>query len=508
MRIPIWTTIFVAVLLAACCSPVASRAQDARIAAGKGLFEKQWLQGEPATAGGDGLGPMFNHVSCVACHKQGGVGGGGPLEANAEMLSVLAPPFASAPQQREFLRKAASVHPSFATPEGDLNANVILHRFSTDSRYNALRQAAVGSPPPFNPSPEQLQALQDDLRERPTRTVPNPEGLALVQSFRNTPALFGAGLIDRISDAVILSQAKEQERHPEISGRPSAVGLRKLGRFGWKGQIEHLRDFVAGACANELGLESPSGAQSGNPLTPFARATANDLSADQIELLTEFCASLPSPRVVRPEDEDLAKLAERGVLAFRKVGCADCHVENVGPIKGLYSDLLLHDLGPGLYDPVPAKPHLVAVDQSAVRRTTLDDVLAGRAEIPTRSKNTQVKPIPHYYGGSIQAFGVERIEQTATGLRVQESPEGMGVRNDLVTRYAALPTNAQQEWRTPPLWGLRDSAPYLHDGRAETVIEAIALHGGEAQGSVERYFALPAVERTALLAFLDCLCAP
>ena len=39
------------------------------------------------------------------------------------------------------------------------------------------------------------------------------------------------------------------------------------------------------------------------------------------------------------------------------------------------------------------------------------------------------------------------------------------------------------EWRTPPLWGLRDSAPYLHDGRATSVEEAILVHGGEGSAS-------------------------
>ena len=34
------------------------------------------------------------------------------------------------------------------------------------------------------------------------------------------------------------------------------------------------------------------------------------------------------------------------------------------------------------------------------------------------------------------------------------------------------------EWRTPPLWGVADSAPYMHDGRANTLSDAIELHGG------------------------------
>ena len=40
------------------------------------------------------------------------------------------------------------------------------------------------------------------------------------------------------------------------------------------------------------------------------------------------------------------------------------------------------------------------------------------------------------------------------------------------------------EWRTPALWGFRDSAPYLHDGRAKTLDQAIAFHGGEAAESL------------------------
>ena len=50
--------------------------------------------------------------------------------------------------------------------------------------------------------------------------------------------------------------------------------------------------------------------------------------------------------------------------------------------------------------------------------------------------------------------------------------------------------------------------PYLHDGRADTVEEAIAFHGGEAVDSVERYVALSTESRNRLLAFLATLAAP
>jgi CxxC motif-containing protein (DUF1111 family) len=66
----------------------------------------------------------------------------------------------------------------------------------------------------------------------------------------------------------------------------------------------------------------------------------------------------------------------------------------------------------------------------------------------------------------------------------------------------------RQEWRTPPLWGCRDSAPYLHDGRAQTLEAAIALHDGEARQIALRYFALDDKERLEVLAFLKSLVAP
>ena len=67
---------------------------------------------------------------------------------------------------------------------------------------------------------------------------------------------------------------------------------------------------------------------------------------------------------------------------------------------------------------------------------------------------------------------------------------------------------AEEEWRTPPLWGLRDSAPYLHDGRANTVDEAIRLHGGEATAAAQRYRQLPARDQAQLQTFLLSLAAP
>jgi CxxC motif-containing protein (DUF1111 family) len=61
------------------------------------------------------------------------------------------------------------------------------------------------------------------------------------------------------------------------------------------------------------------------------------------------------------------------------------------------------------------------------------------------------------------------------------------------------------EFRTAPLWGVAASAPYLHDGRAATLAEAISAHGGEAQEARDRFLALDAEARAALVAYLESL---
>ena len=65
-----------------------------------------------------------------------------------------------------------------------------------------------------------------------------------------------------------------------------------------------------------------------------------------------------------------------------------------------------------------------------------------------------------------------------------------------------------REFVTARLWGVRDSAPYLHEGRATTLKDAIVLHGGEAEKSRTRFERLSAGEQDMLIAFLYSLRTP
>jgi CxxC motif-containing protein (DUF1111 family) len=479
---------WLATAAAICLLAVAAQAAgplEGMIREGGKLFEFEFSPGMGAKPGADGLGPMFNHVSCAGCHKQGGIGGGGPVDVNAEMLSAVLPPAASRPKkgtktQSEHLASLRKIHPAFVTEDAEFTPNLVLHRFSSDHRYGVLREQLTGKKSPFNPSPEERALLQRELARTPLSDAKpspgfQPREFQLLLTQRNTPALFGAGIIDAIPAHTLHELARAQQ-NGRISGRVPPVDSRRAGRFGWRGQTEHLRDFVLAACANELGLEVPGVEQPLVPHNAAYRAPAEDLTEQQCNMLVAFVASLPPPKIVWPEGEAKRQIAIEGQKKFKQVGCVQCHVEEVGPAKAIYSDLLLHDLGPALADPVLARP---AVRQAS---SVQPPAMPGR-----QSRHGS-------YGGGFAPQSPLTARQSS-GLQIS-------------SKLQFLPEDLSQEWRTPPLWGVADSAPYLHDGRAETLLEAIAWHGGEARHSTEQFFALPAPERMKVLEFLACLKAP
>ena len=77
----------------------------------------------------------------------------------------------------------------------------------------------------------------------------------------------------------------------------------------------------------------------------------------------------------------------------------------------------------------------------------------------------------------------------------------MGSLNDGIEQADAL----GNEMKTEPLWGLRFSAPYLHDGRAPTINDAIRAHDGEGSVARDRYNKLPSSLQHQLLDFLNAL---
>ena len=193
----------------------------------------------------------------------------------------------------------------------------------------------------------------------------------------------------------------------------------RAGRFGWKASVASLHEFTLQACSSELGLEVPGFARAAPPWKSDYKAPGIDLTREQCDTLTRFVASLPRPGVRPADSTEQAGAIERGRQLFTSVGCAVCHRPKLGDVDGIYSDLLLHDMGSQLSD--------------SGSYTVLEP------EIASKDKSKQPRAAN------------------------------------------------EREWRTPPLWGLRDSAPYLHDGRAATVADAVALHGGEGLAAARAY---------------------
>ncbi len=386
--------------------------------AGEVLFKHEWKPKDPLCAGGDGLGPVFNAASCVACHNQGGPGGAGGLPFNVTAFS------AQLPGQK--LREG------------------IVHARHINGHQETLKDVHPDLPAVSQLPLDQLVVMPGTQAGR-QRLLALPSGVLISQ--RNTPALFGARSVDEIPERVILANAKAQRMkwgmasHEDESvpvGRPLYLPNGRVGRFGWKAQMASLSDFVRAACANELGLSNPGGAQ---PTPLYAKASMQstnsklDLTAEQCDELTAFCASLARP-VERLAKDVTVEQAAAGRKLFTTIGCAECHTPNLGAVDGLYSDLLLHRMG--------------------------RDLVGGG-----------------YYGEPI-------IPVAGTTV------EGPG------------PT----EWRTPPLWGVADSAPYMHDGRAATLEQAIQLHGGQGTRSAANFAALAPWQQVELVAFLKTLRAP
>jgi CxxC motif-containing protein (DUF1111 family) len=560
-----------------------------QVARGRGIFVREWVGGAGSRHGGDGLGPVFNDSSCVACHSLGGPGGAGPANKNAEILTAIpngqgrfafvsgtlvvgksqlnntdvalnflrqgivasssnvpstsaagsaelvpippptraatqqAPPAKSkaeperapgesqqakadidrlavildssgvveepaarrtiietlphiqqvgSPARKPNINDLAQLHPAFRTTR-----SVTLHLFSTDPRYLAWRSRLLGANDPAGQAQgagtivtaEDRKSLdmtssRNRMASRSPGNLPQTQhgDFTVILSRRNAPALFGSGLIDAIPAAAIEHAAKARyPESPEVKGRVSRLPDGTIGRFGWKAQTSTLNEFVMTACAVELGLEVPGHPQGQLPYAAEGQAQKPglDLDSADCDALLAFVQSLPPPRQRKASSAREADKLRMGKKRFEEAGCATCHTPKLGSVDDLYSDLLLHDMG----------------DELA------DNGVYGNPS--SGSEPDPGEPVPANTvadGGAKNATGAARAKRGATA----------------------------REWRTPPLWGFRDTAPYLHDGRAANLEEAVALHGGQAARSAQKFFRLSPEQRLEVEVFLKSLTAP
>jgi len=102
----------------------------------------------------------------------------------------------------------------------------------------------------------------------------------------------------------------------------------------------------------------------------------------------------------------------------------------------------------------------------------------------------------------------EEDQQELPPQIIEANPNNPQQQAKTAKQLAKITGALRQEWRTPPLWGVRDSGPYLHDGRADTLEQAIAFHSGQAAPATVKFFELKSEQRQQVITFLKSLTAP
>ena len=176
--------------------------------------------------------------------------------------------------------------------------------------------------------------------------------------------MLGLGLLEAVPASTITALADPEDADGDgISGRASWVsdptGQRRLGRFGWKAISASVRDQSADAYQQDMGLTTPI-----NPDSDLAAdGHPADISNRELNLVTYYSQTLGAPRTALGSRSPVVR---QGMHLFRELHCASCHVPSLrtaatadAVVKALrdqtiwpYSDLLLHDMGPGLDDGV------------------------------------------------------------------------------------------------------------------------------------------------------------
>jgi CxxC motif-containing protein (DUF1111 family) len=323
----------------------------------------------------------------------------------------------------------------------------------TADLYRNFYVAAIGNPP-FQTNPPGLPSQVIPAFGTPSSPVFSFEGkrFELIQEFegqpvvhaqRNSIPLFGVGLFEFISNATILANADPEDQNGDgISGRHGgdAAGV---GRFGMKAQSNNTEFFTRAPLKNQMGVTT-------NPFKGL------DATISHTPGLAFQGAAQPNAPTT---DDD---------------GVAD-------------PELPAQDLGDLIaFTRFLAPPQPQPFDEAATRgQATFDAIGCAKCHVPELQSSRG--PVRAFTDLLLHDMGPELADHMKFGF-VQLSPSS--------------PDHNGSEFRTAPLWGVSKFDPYLHDGRAATLDEAIRFHGGEARAARDAFVALTASEREDLLSFL------
>ena len=226
--------------------------------------------------------------------------------------------------------------------------------------------------------------------------------------------------------------------------------------FGRKGEFATVRGFDVGALQFHFGMQ---------PNEVVGAGVDDDGDGVTDEILTGELSALHvfNTNLERPTIKPLTPSAREGANRFVAIGCADCHM----PIMETRSRFLKYRFPEIETDP----------DANEFMRVDLSTSPAG------------FTVLPH---GGLQIIMLSDLKRHDMGPELAESFGHAG----------------DSEFITARLWGVADTAPYLHDGRATTLTQAIEMHGGEALAARDAFVGLTQPQRVEILTFLKSLRTP
>ncbi len=293
---------------------------------------------EPFVAMQGKVGPRFYNTSCVGCHFNNGrsIPRGVGVTINNQAVKIGS-------------NALGAPHALFGTS---------LQPFSTTgaSGIGEAQTQLIGT----QQAPNYADGTPNTL-QKPKYAFVNGQAPDF-WSVRNSPPFVGMGLLDAVPESDILAIAAANNG-AGIAGKAQRVidpvtGQTRLGRFGWKAGTSSLKHQIASAFNAEMGVTTSVLPKLDCGTNQADCQTGTEISNADLDLTVRYIATLGVPARRKLEDTQ----ALRGEVVFGEVNCSGCHKDTLktsqySPFAELrsqtihpYTDLLLHDMGPGLAD--------------------------------------------------------------------------------------------------------------------------------------------------------------
>jgi hypothetical protein len=266
--------------------------------------------------------------------------------------------------------------------------------------------------------------------------------------------------------------------------------------FQWKGSEPTIRSFSRGAFHNELGMQPVE--TTGDNVDGDFDSVRNEITIGDMTAMSVYLAAQPRPTslqelaslgLIPPLSSQQNAAINAGRQVFNQIGCASCHVPQFTINDPIFNEPSLNPNYRDTVFPAGQNPVQRGVNpQFPVSFNLTTDPPDNRIPIPNSNGSLLGALRRDAQGrGIIELYGDLKRHNMGSGLAEQVDEIGAGA----------------SVFLTENLWGVGSTAPYMHDGRATTLTEAILEHSGEAQDAFNGFNNVGPTGRANLIAFLE-----